>query len=192
MKKIVNSYWIQSLLLILILLIVGYVIVQKKSESHYLIKIGQTAPNFALSGLNGEEIYLSDYRGKGVLLNFWASWCNPCVNELPLMNEAYKLLGDVEIVAVNMGEKEETVKKFVNRYDLEFPVLLDLKNSVKRKYHVSGLPVTLLIDKQGKIIKVLVGELNSFEKITSLMKLVRGIHNFNDEHLKGNSRVLVK
>ncbi|MBP1989517.1 thiol-disulfide oxidoreductase ResA [Paenibacillus eucommiae] len=173
MKKIIRSKGMQTFLLILVLYAIGYAILQTKSEVRKVIQVGQTAPNFALTSLNGQEIQLTDYRGKGVILNFWATWCNPCVNELPLMNEAYKLIDGVEIVAVNVGEKNETVQKFANRYDLKFPILLDLEENVKKAYKVTSLPLSLLIDENGIIKEMLVGELNDFEKITTLLKQVQ-------------------
>lgn len=130
--------------------------------------LGEAAPLFTLRDLYGEEIQLADYRGKGVLLNFWASWCNPCVNELPLLNEAYKLTG-VKMLAINVGENAETVQKFVDRYELKFPVVLDSEMKIKQQYRVVGMPLTVLINAEGDLIERHEGELTEMADILNLM-----------------------
>ncbi|MCG7407016.1 redoxin domain-containing protein [Paenibacillus sp. ACRRX] len=133
--------------------------------------LGQAAPLFSLKDLQGDNIELSSYKGKGVLLNFWASWCNPCVNELPLLNEAYKLTG-VDVLAVNVGEKAETVQQFVDRYELGFPVVLDASRKIKKQYLAIGLPLTLVINAKGELIERHEGELTEMVDILNLMRKI--------------------
>ena len=159
---------IQYMLLLVLVAGTAYALTRPDSSSQDKAVPGEAAPLFALTDLHGEEIQLAAFKGKGVLLNFWASWCNPCVNELPLLNEAYKLAG-VEMLAINVGEKAETVQKFVDRYELAFPVVLDTQMKIKQQYRVVGLPLTVLINAEGKVIERHEGELTEMADILSLM-----------------------
>lgn len=103
---------------------------------------------------------------------FWASWCNPCVNELPLLNEAYKL-SDVEMLAINVGENKETAQKFVDRYELEFPIVLDSDLNIKQNYQVVGMPLTVLIDEDGTMVERHEGELTEMEDILNFMARIK-------------------
>ncbi|GIQ65959.1 thiol-disulfide oxidoreductase ResA [Paenibacillus cisolokensis] len=145
-----------------------YALTQHDAAPRDKAVLGEAAPLFTLRDLYGEEIQLADYRGKGVLLNFWASWCNPCVNELPLLNEAYKLTG-VKMLAINVGENAETVQKFVDRYELKFPVVLDSEMRIKQQYRVVGMPLTVLINAEGDLIERHEGELTEMADILNLM-----------------------
>lgn len=164
---------IQYLLLLVLIGAAVYTLARPETTSGDKAALGKAAPFFSLTDLYGNEIRLDDYRGKGVLLNFWASWCNPCVNELPLLNEAYKLAG-VEILAINVGEKHETVQKFVDRYELAFPVVLDSGMKIKQKYLVAGLPLTVLINAEGDLIERFEGEWTEMADILNLMERIRG------------------
>ncbi|MGN1401251.1 MAG: thiol-disulfide oxidoreductase ResA [Bacillus sp. (in: firmicutes)] len=127
-------------------------------EENKAIAKGQVAPDFVVTDLDGNEHRLSDYKGKGVFLNFWGTWCKPCEKEMPYMNnlyEEYEAQG-VQILAVNVGETELAVQKFVNKHDLVFPVAIDKTEQIMEAYGVSPLPVTFLIDKEGKIVDELV------------------------------------
>ena len=116
------------------------------------------APDFELKNLSGEMIKLSDYKGKKVFLNFWASWCPPCRVEMPHMENYYKKYKDsenVEIIAVNMTTDErkiENVEKFVDSHGLSFPVLLDFEGEIKDLYDFDYYPTTYLINTDGIIV----------------------------------------
>ncbi|RXZ80622.1 thiol-disulfide oxidoreductase [Paenibacillaceae bacterium] len=174
--KRAGLYNTQKLLVVVLATAVVYIALQALIEKRTAIKAGEHAPEFVLESLDGTEWRLSDYEGKGVLLNFWASWCRACVNELPLMMEASKLVDNVEVVAVNVGEQSAVVDKFADRYDLEFPILLDANGEVKQKYKITALPATLLLNKHGVIVSSLVGELDNFESIVELLKQVQPEH----------------
>ena len=138
------------------------------------VRTGEAAPDFTVTGLDGRSVSLSDYRGKGVLLNFWASWCGPCTHEMPRMNEAYlEGVPDVEIFAVNVGESRGTANEFASQRNLAFPVLLDPSGEAARKYRVVGLPATFLIDADGKIAGVRPGELTSSSEVKKLLESLR-------------------
>ncbi len=111
------------------------------------------APLFTLNDINGNQVSLEDYRGKVVMINFWATWCPPCVEEMPTMQALKQSLSDqpFEILAINMGETESAIKFFIEQLgiDFNFPLLMDTDIKVANQYQVSGLPATLLVDKQG-------------------------------------------
>lgn len=171
MKTVFRTKKFQLVVLLLLAAVAVWAIMTFSSSQSSSAAPGDQAPTFELTNLEGEAVRLSDYKGKGVILNFWASWCNPCVNELPLLNEAFKL-ADLPMIAINVGEDEEKVRKFVERYDLAFPVALDHDLLIKKKYHASGLPLTVLIDSKGTLIHRHVGELTDMSEILELMQLV--------------------
>lgn len=110
------------------------------------------APDFELKNLDGETLKLSDLRGKIVLINFWATWCEPCKVEMPLFEERYQLAGsDLEILAVNFDESEQEVSQFVDEFNLSFPVLLDPGGEVQNLYRVRGYPTTFVVSEEGII-----------------------------------------
>ena len=163
---------IHYMLLVVILLGGVYAVFRFQDAPRSHAGVGDIALPFSTMDLEGKQVRLTDYKGKGVLINFWASWCNPCVNELPLLNEAYKIAG-VEMLAINVGEKTGRVQKFVERYELEFPIVLDSDLKIKQTYQVVGMPLTLLIDEDGTIIDRHEGELTEMEDILNLMERIK-------------------
>lgn len=120
------------------------------------LKIGETAPDFTLTSLEGQEMSLSDFRGKKVVLNFWASWCGPCRKEMPDMQKFYDAYKDknVEVVAVNLTHferKREHVDEFVKEYGLTFPIPLDVEKQQYDAYKVITIPTTYFLDENGVI-----------------------------------------
>ncbi len=110
------------------------------------------APGFELASLSGESIQLEDYRGKPVLLNFWATWCAPCRLEMPAFQSRFeKHASELAIVAVNNAESPAEVQAFVDEFSLTFDILLDPEAEVQRLYRVRGYPTSLLIDAEGVI-----------------------------------------
>ena len=110
-----------------------------------------TATEFALKDIDGKTHRLSDYKGKVIVLNFWATWCPPCREEMPSMERARKKLinDDVVILAVNVGEDEDTIFNFTGDYPVEFPLLMDIKGDVIKSYPVMALPTTYIISPNG-------------------------------------------
>lgn len=117
------------------------------------------APEFALADMDGGMHRLADYRGKLVVLNFWATWCPPCRREMPAMQRAWEKVRDEDIVilAVNVGEDSDTVFLFTADYPVEFPLLLDRQAEVIERYGVTGLPTTYIIDPRGRITHRTIG-----------------------------------
>ncbi|WP_169338748.1 redoxin domain-containing protein [Heyndrickxia acidiproducens] len=120
---------------------------------------GTAAPGFSLQGLNQKTIRLSDFKGKKVLLNFWATWCPPCKKEMPMLEQFYKKhQSEFTVIAVNLDTGAD-VKRFAKNYGLTFPVLLDKNQETSHAYNVMALPTTYLLDENGKILDIQIGQL---------------------------------
>lgn len=125
-----------------------------------VINIGQQAPDFTVKDENGRQIKLSDYRGRLVFLNFWATWCGPCVQEMPEMELMNKTFKDrkFQMLAVSVDIDWNTVKKFNQEHRLTFPSYLDPGQQIARgQYKCTGFPETFIIDANGSVIKHVIG-----------------------------------
>jgi peroxiredoxin len=134
------------------------------------------APDFTLVTLEGRPLALRELRGKLVMLNFWATWCAPCLHEMPSMQRLYHTFKQTEFIllAVSMDRQgAEVARSFVESLKLTFPVLLDPTLAVGRLYNVRGLPVTYLIDPDGQIIGTVIGARDWYR--TEAKALVAGL-----------------
>ena len=134
----------------------------KGDNKNTSVSIGNYAPKFVLTDLNKKTINLDDYKGKKVILNFWATWCPPCVNEMPLLQEVYNNRKEegIEVIGINYNEDYDRVKKFISDKGVTFTILIDSDLKVSMDYGVIGLPITFFIDREGKIKEKFKGELN--------------------------------
>lgn len=139
-----------------------------------VLQEGATAPDFELVDLNGETHRLSDYEGQGVFLNFWGTWCEPCKEEMPAMDRQYAAYKDqgVHVLAVNIAQSNFEVQNFVNNYNLSFPVVIDKTKSVMTAYNINPLPTTMLINPEGKVEKIITGEMTE-KQIASYMESIK-------------------
>ncbi|WP_100618012.1 TlpA family protein disulfide reductase [Bacillus cereus] len=141
------------------------------------IEIGKSAPDFELTKLDGTNVKLSDLKGKKVILNFWATWCGPCQQEMPDMEAFYKEhKGNVEILAINYtpsekGGGEEKVSNFAKEKGITFPVLLDKNIDVTTAYKVITIPTSYFIDTKGVIQDKFIGPMTQKEMEKRVAKL---------------------
>lgn len=122
---------------------------------------GASAPDFTLLDLNGKKVSLAEYRGKAVVLNFWATTCGPCKAEMPSLNSLYLEFRNkgLSVVAVSVDTSEKPVRAFISEKNLAFTVLMDKDKEVFfDSYAVMGLPTTFLIDRSGAIVEKIIGE----------------------------------
>jgi peroxiredoxin len=115
---------------------------------------GKAAPDFTLPNIDGQQVFLQQYRGKVVFLNFWATWCIPCREEMPALEQLHQKYQSegLAVLAVNLKESAEQVKAFFQKHALSFPSLLDHHGSVFRDYLVVGMPTTYLIGRDGQLL----------------------------------------
>ena len=129
------------------------------------VEIGKAAPDFELVTLTGESVKLSDYKGKKVILNFWATWCPPCKAEMPHMQKFYEENkgNGIEILAVNLTDidnGQDSIESFVKDYGLTFDIPLDQKGVIGRQYQAFTIPTSYLIDSNGNISNKIVGPMD--------------------------------
>lgn len=120
---------------------------------------GEMIGNFALTDLNNDTVQLSDYAGKHVLINAWATWCPPCMAEMPLLEDYYQTHkeNDFEILAINAGESRETAANFAHQSGISFRILLDAEAQTLTKLGVSGYPTSILVGPDGKVEHIHIG-----------------------------------
>lgn len=134
-------------------------------------EVGMQAPNFTLINMNDQEVSLNDYRGQKVFLNFWASWCPPCREEMPDMQKLHESYEEeLVILAVNIGENKSTAANFMMENGLNFPVLLDTDKSTAQNYLVRGIPTSYFLDQNGIIKEKVVGAV-SYERMLELNRI---------------------
>lgn len=174
MDKKRKRFWFRLILLIGLVALTVIFIVNSLQEEKERIVAGDQAPDFILETLDGEKVQLSDFRGQGVFLNFWATYCPPCKEEMPYMDNQYKYFKDkgVIVLAVDVGEPKVTVEEFVKQYSLTFPVLLDPSEDVMSAYGIGQLPVTFLVDKDGMVVDRITQGLTE-EEIYDFMKQIQ-------------------
>lgn len=132
------------------------------------------APDFALKDLQGNDVRLSDLRGKTVMINFWATWCPPCRYEMPYIEAVYreKAGEDFVVLAVSIDDDPDAVVQFVKEFGLTFPVLIDTDKRVSYQYRVRPIPTTFFVDKEGVIRDVQIGAMDKKTLLKKLSKIM--------------------
>jgi peroxiredoxin len=126
-----------------------------------VVRVDSPAPNFEIPAITGGTVELADFEGQPVVLNFWATWCGPCVIEMPMLEQRYNQFSpELNILAVNIGEPIQVVRKFINEQKYTFPILWDNKNAVQDLYLIDAYPTSLFIDKDGIIRAIHIGLLS--------------------------------
>jgi peroxiredoxin len=134
---------------------------KEKPEKSSLPKLGTAAIDFNCQDLKGQTWSLDKVRGKVVLLRFWADWCPHCRYEMPVIENYYRKLSKegFVVLAVNVKQRAQVVEAFIAQFDITFPILLDLDGKTAQKYGVYAIPTNFLIDRQGVVREICVGEL---------------------------------
>ncbi|GAA0445558.1 thiol-disulfide oxidoreductase ResA [Virgibacillus sp. AGTR] len=160
-----NRLIFRSVILAILVAAVVFAVISNLKEDKIIYKVGDDAPDFQLQQINKnnetETIRLSDLEGKGVMLNFWGTWCEPCKAEMPYMQKLYPKYKEkgVEIVAVSLDSTKLVVDRFIEEYDLTFPIPFDKSGQVRDLYKVGPIPSTVFINPEGKIEEVVNGAL---------------------------------
>ena len=186
MDKLKSPLFLWILLVVILVLMVPVVIIDRASHPSTVTKttgttagenadavktgwkVGEMAPDFVLTTIENRDIKLSDYRGKIILLNFWATWCGPCKLEIPVLKSMHDRLekeGTV-ILAVNTQDSFENALSFASNNKLNFTVPVDPRGIVAKSYNVHGIPTTFFIDEKGVISSIKIGPFLSEQEIT--------------------------
>jgi peroxiredoxin len=172
----------RGIILVSLAVIAVAVLFLLKQNNSYLkyspLKRGHSAPNFTFPGLDGKIVSLADYRGQVVLVNIWATWCPPCVDEMPSMEKLHQELQgeNFEILAISIDAVgTKAVAPFMKKYNLSFPALIDPDGTIKTLYHMTGVPESFIIDRQGILVEKIVGPRNwaAPEAVRYLRNLIR-------------------
>jgi peroxiredoxin len=155
----------RGVLLLILAVVAGllflFLIAKEGPRSNKIIQEGDHAPEFRLSALDGRQVGLSDYRGKVVMVHFWATWCPPCVEELPVLDRMYRGLPgrDIEVLAVSVDEGGAgSVISFLKKNAVSLPVLLDPGASVAHSYGTFKFPETYILDRSGIVRYKVIGQ----------------------------------
>ena len=163
-----------------IVLAITFIIVWMQSSRYEPLVVGKAAPDFALTDITEKPYRLSDFRGKVVFLNFWATWCAPCREEMPSMEVLYKNFekDGLVILAVSIDRVTTTkdIPPFVKGMNLTFPVLIDSWGQTDKPYKRLGVPETFLIDQQGVIREIIIGpkdwtRVDNLKTLTTLLNV---------------------
>ncbi|TFJ93777.1 thiol-disulfide oxidoreductase ResA [Lentibacillus salicampi] len=160
-----NRLIFRTIVFAVLLVAVIYALVTNLRQDETAVNAGTQAPDFKLEQINDhnerETVQLSDLNGKGVMLNFWGTWCEPCEDEMPYMEKLYPEYKEkgIEIVAVNLDTTQFVVDRFINKHDLTFPVPYDSTKEVMHAYNIDPLPTTFFINPDGEIEEVVEGGL---------------------------------
>lgn len=170
-----------SAILIALIILAGIVgMVWLKSSKYEPVVVGAYAPDFTLKDMSGKEYTLSSLKGKVVFVNFWATWCKPCKEEMPSMQALYTYLKErnlpFEMLAISMDRvtTQKEIGPFVNSLGVTFPVLLDPWGKTDEKYKLTGVPETYIIDQEGRVAEKIIGPRNweTIAAVETIFKLL--------------------
>lgn len=140
-------------------------------------RVGDWAPNFTLKSATGANLRLSEFRGEVVMINFWATWCGPCRQEMPVLEKLYSRYHDVgfELLGVSLDGNSAKARKMAKQLKVNYPILFDLEKQVSELYGVDAMPTTVMVDRDGRVRDVYRGYLPGHEdkyqtKIRGLLK----------------------
>ena len=163
----------------LAILVLAFGVVWLQSSKYEPLTVGKVAPDFELPDLDDKSVRLSDFRGKVIFLNFWATWCKPCREEMPSMEVLHQSLQKEGLVVLAVSIDRVTTKKdippFVKNLNLTFPILVDSWGQTDKRYKLMGVPETYIIDQQGVLQEKIIGprdwtRLDNLNVVTKLLK----------------------
>lgn len=146
--------------------------VQVEIDSNVEIEVGKEAPNFTLENLDRGATSLKDYRGKIVLINFWATWCKYCDMEMPDLQKFDDENDDLIVLAVDVNESKNTVEKYIKKGGYTFPVLLDEDSKLASTYLVSAYPTSYFVNEEGILLGAIQGMM-TYEKMNEVLDSIR-------------------
>ncbi|MFD2130132.1 thiol-disulfide oxidoreductase ResA [Pseudogracilibacillus auburnensis] len=173
-----NRLIFRTIILALLVAAVVFALITNAKKDNKIYKVGDKAPDFQLQQINKnndlESIRLSDLKGKGVMLNFWATYCKPCEKEMPYMEKLYPQYKDkgIEIVAVSLDATEAVVHQFIDKYNLTFPIPHDTSNQVNDLYKIGPIPTTYFVNPEGIIVEKVEGAL-TLEQLEGYLKQIQ-------------------
>lgn len=176
-KKKRNRLIFRILVLSVLTAAVVFALISNLNKDNSIYKVGDKAPDFQLQQINKynelETIKLSELAGKGIMLNFWATYCKPCEAEMPYMEELYAEYKDkgIEIAAISLDASELVIHRFIDKYDLTFPVAHD-KGQVNDLYKIGPIPSTYFINPEGEIVEKVEGVL-TLERLEDYFKQIQ-------------------
>ena len=162
---------IAAIIVVSVILIAGQ---SKQQEGVQKAIMGKSVGNFSMIDLDGQTIQLSDYQGKYVLINAWATWCPPCRAEMPDLNEFYQEHHDkgFEILAINAGETRDVAAQFADNLGLDFKIVLDSDGKILNGLGITGFPTSILIDPEGKVAVIHIGMIFPEDLNTKVLPLL--------------------
>ncbi|MFC4022901.1 thiol-disulfide oxidoreductase ResA [Oceanobacillus longus] len=177
-KKKRNRLIFRTAILAVLVAAVVFALVSNLQKDNTIYQVGDKAPDFQLKQISNnydaETVQLSDLEGKGVMLNFWATWCKPCEAEMPYMQELYPEYKEkgVEIVAVSLDGTELVVDRFIDKYNLTFAIPHDKLGEIRDLYKVGPIPSTFFINPEGEIEDVVNGAL-TLERLEGYLQAIQ-------------------
>lgn len=171
MKK--HRKWVQTFILLGLVVVAAVTLAGGLLTNQAPPTVGSEAPDFELPGLEGGTFRLSDYRGQPVLINFWGTYCPPCVAEMPLIQQYYDLYKDEGLVVLGVNENDPvvTARSFVRQLELTFPILMD-RDKVRKAYGVTAYPATFFISESGEVVGIWKGEMDETYLRSALARLM--------------------
>ncbi len=140
-----------------LLIALGYVVVWSMQD--HIVGVGDTAPNFSITTSAGDQVTPRNFGGKVLVLNFWASWCAPCVEEAPSLNEFAKTFKNagVVVLGVSVDRNDTAYQNFVKRFDVSYPTARDPQQNLSYRYGTYKIPESYIIDRNGKVVRKYAG-----------------------------------